>query len=173
MNKNNNEIDISIIINNSTNNLMLNNYLNMKKIINDVNEYIQLNDHDNNKNQLSDEIIINLIKEYRNNLLLDCYNKNNKFKIIKTEEDKQLLKEHFEWFYNYDYNNFSSALIQEKGNIKSFNRLLNHYNDEGKFIYNQKPYYYYSALRLDNNNKFMDDLYKLYLLKYKKELQSY
>lgn len=140
--------EIMIIINNSTENLILNNYLNMKKIINDIKNYIKNNDNID----LEEDIIINLIKIYRNNLLLDCYYKNNKIN----------LKERVEWFYNYDYKYFSSSYIQEKDNIKSLNKNLNHYNDQGKFIYNQKPYYYYSALRLDNNNNFLEDIYNLY-----------
>jgi len=148
-----NHNEVSIIIKNSTNNLFLNNYLNMKTIINDVRNYIKLQ----NNNELDEETIINLLKLYRYNLLMNCYNKNNK--------EKNKFKEQIEWFYNSDFNNFSSALIQEKGNIHSLNRILNHYNDEGKFIYNQKHDYYYSALRLDNNKNFLEEIYKLYISK--------
>ena len=152
------EKEALIIITNSTNNLMLNNYLNMKKVIEDIKNYIHNDD---------EELIINLIKEYRNNLLINCYNKNYKNKIIKNETEKQEFKEQFEWFYNLTFDNFSTSLIQEKANIKSLNRYLNHYNDDGKFIYNQKPFYYYSSLRLDNNTNFLNEINDLYLMKYK------
>jgi len=153
------EKEALIIITNSTNNLMLNNYLNMKKVIEDIKNYIHNDD---------EELIINLIKEYRNNLLIKCYNKNYKNKIIKNETEKQEFKEQFEWFYNLNFDNFSTSLIQEKANVKSLNRNLNHYNNEGKFIYNQKPFYYYSSLRLDDNINFLNDINDLYLMKYKK-----
>lgn len=149
-------MNISIIINNSTNNLILNNYLNMKKIIEDIKNYIKID---------NEEIIIDLIKEYRNNLLVKCYNKNLKNKIIKNETEKQEFIEQFEWFYNHSFNDFSTSLIQEKANVKTLNRNLNHYNNDGNFIYNQKPFHYYSALRLDNNVNFLEDIKSLYLSK--------
>jgi len=159
-----NDSQIKIMIENSTNNLMLNNYLNMKKIITDIRNYIIENNNDNNDNnnnnnnnneKLTDEFIINLIKEYKINLLLNCYN--NKYK-----NDNIKFKERLDWLYNNDYHNFSSALIQQNGEINFLNRIYNHYNDEGKFIYNQRNDHYYSALRLENNKNFLTDIFNIY-----------